>query len=344
MASPFIEDPVEIGARIVRGSLRKARIFRDRQNPLAFPDEFLYDRYRFSSEGLAYLCQLLGPNVSNDTRRSSALTVPQMVCIALRFFATGTFMYAVGDAEHISKNTVCRSIHRVAHALIGLLNVFVVFPGHMPAPAIIEGFFGIAGFPRVLGAIDCMHVPLRSSLGENEGDFLNSKSFHSLNVQMTCDHNCMVTSIDAKWPGSVHDSRIFRESTLCQGFQQGMFSGLLLGDQAYPCQPYLMTPYPDPDVGPHNRFNVALAKTKARIEMTFGLLKARFSCLHGLRVSPERASKIIGACAVLHNIATIRKERTPPITVQPPDVVDPNPLDDATGCAARDAITAQFFS
>lgn len=89
-------------------------------------------------------------------------------------------------------------------------------------------------------------------------------------LQMTCDHHCMVTSIEAKWPGSVHDSRIFRESALCHRFEQGMvtvhcrllylhcffvrshgnnpfscsglFSGLLLGDRGYACQPFLMTP------------------------------------------------------------------------------------------------------
>lgn len=43
-------------------------------------------------------------------------------------------------------------------------------------------------------------------------------TFH---LQMTCDHECMITSLDAKWPGSVHDSRIFRESVLCQRFEEG---------------------------------------------------------------------------------------------------------------------------
>ncbi len=31
----------------------------------------------------------------------------------------------------------------------------------------------------------------------------------------------MITSLDAKWPGSVHDSRIFRKSVLCQRFEEG---------------------------------------------------------------------------------------------------------------------------
>ncbi|XP_071390028.1 putative nuclease HARBI1 [Centroberyx affinis] len=340
MASPFIEDPVDLGARIVRGTLRRERVFRDWQNPLAFPDDFLYERYRFSVV----------------TGRSRALTVPQTLCIALCYFATGSFMYAVGDAEDLSKNTVCSAIHKVARALTELLDAFIVFPGHLPTQSIKEDFYDIAGFSRVIGAIDCTHIPISARLGENEADYVNRKSFHSLNIQMTCDHQCMVTSIEAKWPGSVHDSRIFRESALCHRFEQGrttvhcisfcygLFTGVLLGDRGYACQPFLMTPYPDPDAGPQTRFNVALARTRARIEMTFGILKARFTCLRGLRVAPDRACRIITACVVLHNVATIRKERAPPVNPQPPDVVDPITLDHPTGRAVREAITQQFFA
>ena len=128
--------------------------------------------------------------------------------------------------------------------------------------------------------------------------------FRSIILQMTCDHQSLVTSIEAKWPGSVHDSRIFRESALCHRLEQGMtivltfciafcytdyaniifsslglFSGLLVGDRGYACQPFLMTPYPDPNTRPQTAFNVALSRTRVRIEMNFGIIKARFNCL-----------------------------------------------------------------
>ena len=125
-------------------------------------------------------------------------------------------------------------------------------------------------------------------------------------------------------------------------FSSGLFSGVLLGDRGYACQPFLMTPYPDPGEGPRTSFNVAHAKTRVRIEITFGILKARFTCLRGLRVAPERACRIITACVVLHNIATMRKERAPPANPQPPDVVDPITLDYPTGRAVREAIVLLF--
>ncbi|GLD68280.1 putative nuclease HARBI1 [Lates japonicus] len=177
-----LEDLVDIGARIVRGSLRRARVFRDKisQNPLAYPDDVLYERYRFSSDGIQYLCYLLGPDVSNATCRSNALTVEQTVCLGLRYLATGHFMYSIG---------------------------------HVSVMQIKEAFYAIAG----------------------------------------------------------------------------RFDGPLVGDRGYPCLPYLMTPYPDPQTAEQRKYNKAHSSTRVRIEMTFGVIKARFACLQGLQVRPQRA-------------------------------------------------------
>ncbi|XP_026060567.1 putative nuclease HARBI1 [Carassius auratus] len=169
----------------------------------------------------------------------------------------------------------------------------------------------VSGFPNVIGCIDGTHIPIKAP-SINEGDYVNRKSIHSINVQVICEATQIITNVEAKWPGSVHDARIFRESSLCQTFQQGQYNGYLLGDRGYPCLPYLMTPYPEPEPGPQTRFNLAHSRTRAKVEMTIGILKSRFQCLRGLRVSPERACDIIVACVVLHNIATIRGESHPP--------------------------------
>ena len=52
---PGITITIELGARIFKGSLRSAQVFKDRQNPLVFTDTYLYKRYRFSREGSLYL-------------------------------------------------------------------------------------------------------------------------------------------------------------------------------------------------------------------------------------------------------------------------------------------------
>ena len=145
MAAPFLRDPVDEGAILVRLAFHTDRVIRDRQDPLSYTDEFLFERYRFSRQGLIYLQDLLGPYIANLTRRSRALTVLQTLCIALRFFASGTFLYSVGDAENIGKAAVCVAVRKVYLALNQLMNTFIIFPGYVPVNDIKEGFYAIAG-------------------------------------------------------------------------------------------------------------------------------------------------------------------------------------------------------
>ena len=92
MAAPCLRDPIGEGAILVRLAFHRGRVLRDRQDALFHNDEFLYERYRFSRQGIIYLQDLLEPFIANTTPRSRALTVSQTLCITFRFFASGTFL------------------------------------------------------------------------------------------------------------------------------------------------------------------------------------------------------------------------------------------------------------
>ena len=62
--------------------------------------------------------------------------------------------------------------------------------------------------PTAIGAVDCTHVHIMKP-SEFGDEYVNRKGKTTINVQMTCDANEKITSVDAKWPGSVHDSRIW---------------------------------------------------------------------------------------------------------------------------------------
>ena len=145
MGCPFLGQPIDFEQNLIRIALRQERIFRPRLDILSFPDDYLRERYRFSSHSIIYLTDILHPYIANVTHRGRALRTDQILCVALRFFANGSFLYNIGDAEHIGKATVCRAIRKVALALKGLLQMFVVFPGHKPLRNIKEDFHRIAG-------------------------------------------------------------------------------------------------------------------------------------------------------------------------------------------------------
>ena len=113
MVCPFLRDVVDEEALVLRRASRRERVFRDWLDPLAFPDDHLYERYKFSADGIRYLWRLLGPRIKHSTVRSHALSVEQMVCVALCFFASGGFLYSVGDAEQLNKATICHTIRSV---------------------------------------------------------------------------------------------------------------------------------------------------------------------------------------------------------------------------------------
>ena len=117
----------------------------------------------------------------------------------------------------------------------------------------------------------------------------------------------MFTNIVARWPGSTHDSFVFSNSHIGQKLESQPHSiedGLLLGDSGYPCKPYLMTPYLNPTTAKEEAYNKAHTGTRVAIEQAFGWWKRRFHLLHSeVRMEPEKTCQLIGACAVLHNIA-----------------------------------------
>ena len=115
------------------------------------------------------------------------------------------------------------------------------------------------------------------------------------------------TNVVARWPGSTHDSHVFRTSNICtylQNTQRSLEDGVPLGDSGYASSPFLMTPYTTTRNEAQEAYNNAHAKTRVIIEQTFGRWKRRFHVLYGeIRMAPKKVCLIVGACAVLHNIA-----------------------------------------
>ena len=124
-----------------------------------------------------------------------------------------------------------------------------------------------------------------------------------------CSHDLKFTNIVARWPGSVHDSRIFRNSRLCAKFENHDYNGSLLGDSGYAVKPYLLTPILNPQTAPERRYNYSHCRARNTVERLFGVSKRRFACLAtGLRIKVRTALVIIVALAVLHNLARMRND------------------------------------
>ena len=64
-------------------------------------DEFR-KRYRFRKDTVHVLCTLLGEEFAPKSGANHAFTTEQRLCIALRYYATGTFQRQIEDSEGAS--------------------------------------------------------------------------------------------------------------------------------------------------------------------------------------------------------------------------------------------------
>jgi len=114
---------------------------------------------------------------------------------------------------------------------------------------------------------------------EFEEQYVDRKNEHSLNIMLVCGPNLKFYDASVRWPGSTHDSRVFRNSRLFERLNGGWrpFPGAyLLGDSGYPMREYLLTPIANPQNHAEQQFNRAHKKTRRIIECAIGVLKETF--------------------------------------------------------------------
>ena len=141
-------------------------------------------------------------------------TIPPVIqlLLSLQFYGSGTLLRNDADLFGIHTSTVSRILPQCSRALASLHNEFIYFPDNQEYRKIHEDFHAIAGLPGVVGVIDCTHVPIRFPGGEQAEIFRNRKGFFSINVQAIGDAQFKIRNLVVRWPGSVHDSRIFYNS------------------------------------------------------------------------------------------------------------------------------------
>ncbi|XP_016388851.1 putative nuclease HARBI1 [Sinocyclocheilus rhinocerous] len=181
----------------------------------------------------------------------------------------------VCDDTHIMPNKA--TVHRQ----------FINLPKGEKLQAIVEGFKDRWGFPQCAGAIDGSHIPITPPF-EDAKDYFNRKGSYSIILQAVIDHNSLFTNINVRWPGSVHDARVLRNSTLFHLAENGdLFAAdtqeiecvnvpiMLLGDPAYPLLSWLMKGFPDTGnlSREHRRFSYRLSRARMTVECAFGQLK-----------------------------------------------------------------------
>ncbi|CAG4935774.1 unnamed protein product [Parnassius apollo] len=248
---------------------RNRRRLRNQLNISNIPDLEFVGNYRLSRELFEELCQDIVPLLPPKGRRHG-IEPTLKILTALNFYARGSYQGSVGQNMDgpMAQQTVSRCLQEVTTALNAphILRKHIRFPQNRNERNLIK-----------------------RNHRKHEEQYFNRKHFHSINTQVICDSDLLITNVDASYGGATHDAYIWREC-----------------DSGYALREHMMTPVHNAvENSPEGRYNYLQKRARCTIERTFGVLKGRWRCLlaaRELHYCPETAGKIILACCVLHNM------------------------------------------
>ena len=180
-----------------------------------YDEEQLRSRFRLTKDGFREIINIIEENIPAHNERGNPIPAGIKLLLALRYYATGTFQQACGDLCDTSQSSASRIIKQVSEAIARLKNQYIKFPTADMLPQIKLEFWRICASPNVVGTIDCTHIKIPCPGDENAELFRNRKGFFSVNVQAVSGPNLELQNVVARWPGSVHDARIFNNSRWC---------------------------------------------------------------------------------------------------------------------------------
>ena len=206
---------------------RRKLVYKERINFVLPVQEFV-ERFRLNKMEVEYVVQNIGASIRHKTTRNCALSPTQQVLVALHWLGNGAQYHLTGDAHGIKKATVCRIVHRVVKQIERkLFRIHVAWPTNRThiAPEFIQR----GGFPCVGGCIDGTLIPIDAP-NDDEAVYVDRHGNHSLNVCMVCGPEFKFYYVNAQWPGSAHDSRVLRNTSLSRDFENGWrpFPGAVL--------------------------------------------------------------------------------------------------------------------
>lgn len=118
-------------------------------------------------------------------------------------------------------STAVEAVQDVTEALFELRNELIKFPANTEETrSCTEAFSALSNLPNVVGTIGCSHIQIKAP-AESAIVYFSRYQQYDFIVQGVVDGRKMFLDFAAGFPGSVHDSRVLRNSTLYRRAEEG---------------------------------------------------------------------------------------------------------------------------
>lgn len=209
----------------------------------------------------------------------------------------------------MAKSSLSTAFFRIVKVINSIAKYFIKWPTYDEIENISENFYNIAGVDNVIGAIDGTFVPIKAPKLDPEA-YVTRKCNYAITLQATSVASLRFIDCFIGYPGSVSDTRIFRNSDLYinSNANRGLYfpnNTFIIGDKAYPLLDWCIPPYLERGNmnAAKRNFNLKISQTRQIIERSFALLFGRFRRLKFLDMNRvDYIPATVLACCVLHNL------------------------------------------
>jgi hypothetical protein len=252
--------------------------------------------------------------------------------VALKYFGSqGNAASAlhVKDGLDIGKGSVLNYVDRAVAAINSFGKRSIFWPSAAERVEISSRIKEQHLFPKVVGTVDGTHVGLAFKPSLHGEEYYTRKSQYAVVAMVVNDDKRRIRYLNIGWPASVHDERVWSNTTVAQNPERFFSPGeYLLGDSAFANRAYLVPAFKKlgSQVQLQNEqsgFNLLHSGARVKSEHTIGIWKGRFPWLRTIPIrirnkrSMRRLIRYVTATAILHNFFV---QHNPPASwIEPED-------------------------
>ena len=284
--------------------------------------------FRFSVETFDFIKNLVRDKIEKqNTFFRKPIPLEKRVAVALWRLATatGNSYRSISKVFGIGLTSVAKIVYEFCESIFEEVGQFIKFPanGHKTALEMEKfSYFTQTVLPQVVGVLDGTHLEIMCTNSESRVDYFSCKQKYTVNTQAVVGANLMFLHVATGYPGSLHDARILKFSSLfgqaerneilahpTKSIDEFNVRPLIFSDSAYPSTMWQIKPFPFRQNLPQHQkiFSKHLSSARVTVERAFGVLKGRFRILmKRMDVDLDNVVKTIITCCVLHNICQKR--------------------------------------